>query len=223
MSDMKFVRSKDQIPFQCHLCGKCCRNVENEVMIEPLDAYRLARFLREKNSGQIQSVRDVYVWFAHLATLEDVFPIYLLNTTGPEDACVFLEKGRCSVYEARPRVCRLYPFGAQPGERGKDFTFYQCLDSHAAHFNGPRVKIEDWMYENFTKEDRAFLTEEGTFMPRLGKLLCQLTPRQKGRLSCMVLYYRCHHYDMDRPFLEQYRANMETLCTRLQDELSQRR
>lgn len=221
MSEMKFVRSKDQVPFQCRLCGKCCWNVENEVMIEPLDAYRLARFLREKNSGLIRAVESVFIWFAHLSTLNDVFPIYLLNTTGFQNECTFLEKGRCSVYEARPRVCRLYPFGAQPGERGKAFAYYQCLDGHTAHFNGPPVRIENWMYENFTKEDRAFLTEERAFMPRLGKLLCQLTPRQKESLSYMVLYYRYLNYNMDKPFLEQYRVNMETLCTRLQEELSQ--
>lgn len=221
MSEMKFLRSKDQVPFQCRLCGKCCRNVENEVMIEPLDAYRLARFLHEKYNGQFRSVEDVYTWCAHLSTLNDVFPIYLLNTTGSEDVCVFLEKGRCTVYEARPRVCRLYPFGAQPGERGRAFAYYQCMDGHAAHFTGAPVKVEDWMYENFTKEDRAFLAEEGTFVPRLGKLLRQLTPRLKESLSYMVLYYRYLNYNMDKPFLEQYRVNMETLCTRLQEELSQ--
>lgn len=222
MSEMKFVRSKDQIPFQCRLCGKCCRNVENEVMIEPLDAYRLGRFLRERYSGQFRTVEDIYTWCAHLSTLEGVFPIYLLNTTGPENACTFLEKGRCTVYEARPRVCRLYPFGAQPGERGKAFAYYQCMDSHTAHFSGTPVEVGDWMYEHFTKEDRAFLTEEGNFMPRLGRFLRQLTPRQKKRLSYMVLYYRYYHYDMDQPFLEQYRSNTETLCTRLQEELSNR-
>lgn len=221
MSDLEFVRSKDQFPFQCHLCGKCCQNVENEVMIEPQDAYRLAGLLRKNYSGQFQSVEDVYTWCAHLSLLEGVFPIYLLNTTGTEKACMFLEKGRCTVYEARPRVCRLYPFGAQPGERGKAFEFYRCKDSHAGHFSGTRVTVEDWMYQNFTKEDRAFLKEEAAALPRLGKLLRQLTPGIRRRLDYQILYYRYYHYDMDQPFLEQYRANMDALCESLQEALSE--
>ena len=32
---------KDQVSFQCRLCGDCCRGLEGQLMLEPPDAYRL--------------------------------------------------------------------------------------------------------------------------------------------------------------------------------------
>ena len=52
--------------------------------------------------SQIRGVEGVYSWFTHISTLEGIFPIYLMNATGPEGACTFLENGRCSVYEHAP-------------------------------------------------------------------------------------------------------------------------
>ena len=37
------VRPKDWMCFQCRRCAGCCRDLEGQLMLEPLDAYRLAR------------------------------------------------------------------------------------------------------------------------------------------------------------------------------------
>lgn len=222
MSDMIPLCSKDTVPFHCGLCAACCRNIKDTIMMEPLDAFRLARFFHGRfGYSQIEGMEGVYSWFTHISMLEGIFPIYLMNTTGPEAACTFLENGRCSVYEARPRVCRLYPFAAFPGTRGREFAFYQCVDGHAGHFSGGRAVVKDWMYENFTREDRAFLTEVSDVIPRLGRLLKALSPAQRKRRYYQVLYYYYFHYDLEQPFLPQYRKNVETLCGELQSELSE--
>lgn len=110
MSDMIPLRSKDTVPFHCGRCAACCRNIKDTIMVEPIDAFRLARFFHGRSGySQIRGVEGVYSWFTHISTLEGIFPIYLMNATGPEGACTFLENGRCSVYEARPRVCPALP------------------------------------------------------------------------------------------------------------------
>ena len=43
MNEIQPVRPKDQFPFSCRQCGACCRNIEGCVMVESLDAYRLAQ------------------------------------------------------------------------------------------------------------------------------------------------------------------------------------
>lgn len=48
MNEIQPVRPKDQFTFSCRQCGACCRNIEGCVMVESLDAYRLARYLRTK-------------------------------------------------------------------------------------------------------------------------------------------------------------------------------
>lgn len=216
------VRGKDTVPFRCNLCGRCCENVKDSIMLEPMDAFRLARFFHGRSGySQIQGVEDVYRWFAHPSTLEDIFPIYLLNTHGKNDACVFLEKGRCTVYEARSRVCRLYPFAAFPGARGKAFDFRQCLDAHAGHFSGGRVTVQDWMYQNFTKDDRAFVTEMSTAITQLSRLLKSLSPSGRRQRAFQVLYYYYFYYNLDQPFLPQDHQNIKTLCMELKKELSE--
>lgn len=220
-SDAIPVRPRDEVPFTCQRCGSCCRNVEEQIMLEPLDAYQLGRFLRQ-HDNEIHSIEDVYSRYAEPMLLAQGFPIFTLKTAGPEHTCIFLQGGRCQVYEGRPRVCRLYPFSAVGGQRGRRFAFYQCLDRHADHFIGSKVSVRDWMYQNFTKEARGFVEADAAALAELGRLLRELGP--KGQQDCLfqMLYYRYYNIDLDRPFMEQYQANHQALSTELQQRLDRK-
>ena len=52
------VGSKERFPFQCRRCGACCRHVKESVPMESLDAFRLARYLRDRGEP-IQCMDDV--------------------------------------------------------------------------------------------------------------------------------------------------------------------
>ena len=217
-SDAILVRPRDEVPFTCQRCGSCCRNVEEQIMLEPLDAYLLGRFMRQRGD-EIQSIEDVYSRYSKPMLLDHGFPIFVLKTVGPEHACVFLQDGRCQVYESRPRVCRLYPFSATGGRRGRRFAFYQCLDDHQGHFNGSKVSIKDWMYQNFTKDAREFVEANAAAMTELGQLLRELGP--KGQQDCLfqLLYYCYYNFDLDRSFMEQYQVNHRALLGKLRRRL----
>lgn len=58
MSDAVSVRPKDWVHYQCRLCGNCCRNLKEQLMLEPLDAYHLARYLRER--GKVEFIENVF-------------------------------------------------------------------------------------------------------------------------------------------------------------------
>ena len=45
---IRSVSLNEQIPFHCRLCGGCCRHVKDSIMLEPMDVYCLARYLREQ-------------------------------------------------------------------------------------------------------------------------------------------------------------------------------
>lgn len=212
------VRPKEQVAFSCRLCGDCCRNVADSIMLEPLDAYNLGRCLREHGAG-VDNIEDVYGRYAHPSMLYDTVPIFLLNTKGEDQSCVFLEDGRCGVYEGRPRVCRLYPFTVNDGFRGRRFAYYQCLDCHASHFQGGKVKIGDWMYHNFTKDARDFMEMEISVLPELAKLLKALGPDGCRKFLFRLLYYRYYNYELDQPFLPQYQGNQRQLIDALRKEV----
>ncbi len=213
------VRPKDQVCFQCRRCGNCCRDLEGQLMLEPLDAYHLARLLREQ--GKAASIDDVYVRYAHPDIVEGILPIYLMDTVGPGHACVFLKDGRCSVYEARPYVCRIYPFSVRPGERGRTFEYFRCVDQHAAHFSDGRVLVKDWLRENFSRESREFWSAEGGILPILSPLLNKLDAGELQASLCQLLHYRYYNYDLDEPFQPQYQANMAALVRVLRQRMGE--
>ena len=215
MSDAVTVRPKDWVPFRCRLCGNCCRNLRGNLMPEQIDAYRLARFLRER--GEVEYMEDFYTRYTYPDVLEDFFPVFLINTVDPDDSCIFLKDGRCSVYEARPRVCRLYPFTAFPGQRGKAFHFFQCMDSNSAHFSDGKILVKDWMYQNFSREDREFLTAESDTLLELGRLLKAMSTDGRKENLFQILYYRYYNYDLDQPFMPQYKENTVELKRILQE------
>lgn len=213
-TNVRPVRGKDSVPFHCTCCGACCRDIEDRLMLEPLDAYHLGRHLTAHGTG-VQDVDDVYAEYAHPIMLDGLLPIFVLNTKGKDHSCVFLQDDRCTVYDARPRVCRLYPFTVKTGERGKKFECCQCLDQHAGHFNGGRVKVSDWMYQNFSKEVREFVEAEAATLPELGLLLRQLDSKEQEAVLFHLLFYRYYNYDLAEPFLPQYRRNHQALLTEL--------
>lgn len=219
MSSAKPVRPKDWVCFKCRQCANCCRNLDGQLMLEPLDAYNLAKFLWKR--GEAESIDDVFTKYAHADLLEGCLPIYLMNTDSTDHACIFLKDGRCSVYEGRPHTCRIYPFSVQNGARGKDFVFYQCLDQHSAHFSDGRIQVKDWFYENFTRESREFMTTEGIVLGKLAPLLRRLGPDMLRTSMFQILHYRYYNYDLERPFMLQYTRNMEALTRLLQKQLEE--
>ena len=209
------VHSKDRITFRCRLCGDCCRHIQDAVMLEPLDVYHIGKYL--KRLGLVQTIEDVYERYTHPDLLEGLLPIFLLNTAGPEQACVFLENGRCSVYAERPHVCRMYPFFVSNGERGKSFSYYRCIDRNASHFCGGSVLVKDWLYDNFSRDYRAYFEAEDKILPELGRLLRALEPKEQQAHMFHILFYRFYNYDLDQPFKPQYSSNWEALRRLLQD------
>lgn len=209
LASVKTVALNEKVLFHGRLCGCCCRNVKDCIMLEPMDAYRLAQYLRDQGEP-VAGTEDVLARYAHPTWLADNFPVFLLNTVGTSDDCVFLKAGRCSVYEARPRVCRLYPFSVAPGERGRDFQYFLCTEkSH--HFADGIVKVKEWLSQNFIREDRDVLKVDYKAVQVLDRNLRAMSEKEFQSLLFRFLYYRYYNYDLDQPFLPQFRSNLEQL------------
>ena len=185
---------KDQVSFQCRLCGDCCRGLEGQLMLEPPDAYRLGRHLRA--SGAVAEIEDVYAKYAHVSMLAEGIPIFLMNTVGADHACVFLKERRCTIYREK-------------------FRYAQCVDSNAAHFSAGTVCVQDWMWRNFSDEDRAFLEKEAGYTVELGRLLRGASSEKRREWLFPLLFYRYYNYDLERPFPEQYERNHRELLDHL--------
>ena len=211
------VSSKEFVTYQCSRCGHCCRHIENCVMVESLDVYRLARYLRDRRCD-IGSTDDVLLRYCEPTPLtEEGYPIFVLKTVGADAACVFLQENQCSTYAARPRTCRLYPFSVGPGERGRDFEYCLCFDDNQQyHFNCGKILVKDWLYHNFYREDKEFLKHQYRVIPEVGRLMRRIPEDTRQAAVFRALFYHYYHFDLDQPFLPQYEQNNRSLLNELQ-------
>ena len=137
------VAPKEHFPFQCRQCGECCRHVKESVPLESLDAFRLARYLRDRGEP-IQCMDDVLAKYAIPVLLhESGYMVFMLSTVGPDDACIFLKDNKCTIHAAKPRACRTYPISVGPAEYGGYEAYLSMEQLH--HFKGPQQSVKKWI------------------------------------------------------------------------------
>ena len=210
IKNSKKVELTDRVRFRCIRCAECCRNVEGAVVIEVKDAYHLAKHLNI-------TVTEFYEKFTRMFLLEDTgFPIFTLETTGKDNACIFLSKKRCSVQNAKPRTCKMYPFWICPDDNGGFQYNYSTERRH--HPKGSLVRVKDWMKENLSDVDKDFLTEDTRSLTEIAPLFNILHKRLDLRDAVMskILMFRHFMYETDRPFYEQFCQNNRILKNELQ-------
>ena len=200
------VAPKEQIHFKCTSCGTCCRNVKQQVPLETLDVFRIARYLKN-HEEPIQCMDDVLEMYAEPALLDECgYFVYFLKTVGENDACIFLdENNRCKIHSVNPRACRTYPFIAAPLDEGGFETLISF--ERKFHFNGSVVHPRTWMKKRFTPKEIASLLRK--------------VPKER-LTTALVCFQRLKYddYELDMPFLPQYERNTQLLLEWLREEAS---
>ncbi len=164
-------------PFQCSACGQCCRHVKESIPLESPDMFRLARFLRD-GDGRIRSTADVLAKYAEMMVLNPSgYVIYVLKTTGRDDACVFLKDNKCMVHPAKPRACRTYPVAAMPDGHGGHMVHLSV--EQPCHFKGPEIPVRRWMKQYCKKEEYDFLAMDFGSAVEISSLLNKIPQAEK--------------------------------------------
>jgi hypothetical protein len=123
--DERLVRSSP-FSYQCGGCSRCCRN--KLIQVNPYEIARLASKLGMSTTDFIG---------AHLDG------VYLRRKD--DGNCGFLNAQGCSVHEARPLVCRLYPLGRHVSEAGEES--FSHLDPHPQTIGeyGEAATVQEWI------------------------------------------------------------------------------
>lgn len=207
--NMSRISAKAHIPFRCTGCGACCRHVRQSVPLESLDVFRLSKHLQDADTD-IQSTDDFLAQYAEPVLLDECgYMMYMLRVTGADDACVFLKNSRCTVHQAKPRACRLYPFAAGPDEKGGWEYLVSQEKSH--HFKGASVHAKTWMNKYLTEEDRTFLRLDYASVKPVAGLLRRIPESQLSAALMRFLYFKYSAFELDKPFLPQYSRNLKQL------------
>jgi uncharacterized protein len=88
---------KIQTDFKCQRCNACCKQ-PGFVYLKPEEAEGVARFLG----------LDTYAFtdrFCHVLGRQ-----HLVLKKNEDESCIFLTDSGCSIYDARPKQCREFPF-----------------------------------------------------------------------------------------------------------------
>lgn len=209
IKNTKKVSLKDYVCFRCTGCGECCRQVKESVALEPLDVFRITQYLRERDPS-IRCIEDVLDRYMVPIILTDTgYMMYAMATEGEDHHCVFLRNSRCMIHEAKPRACRVYPLVAGPAEHGG--LEYMISTEKAHHFAGPKIRVKAWMKKYLSEEDRVFIEEDTASVIPIASLLMKIPAKDQTIALLHFVRFKYSEYDLDKPFLPQYKRNMAKL------------
>jgi len=182
IADMVFhipFDGSNYLMFKCRRCGACCRDQRWEaLLLTEGDVKRLSRVLKYSSKSEFLDKECV---FAEVTEPKEVWPFidmpsmrvryagfYLKRFEGENEetalkphACRFVNKDNlCSIYEARPLVCRKFPYTTYH-EGGLTHTYY--VDVPFSTCQGYREKhhlkkqwLTPWV-KTFTEADKEIL------------------------------------------------------------------
>lgn len=204
------ISETDILSYHCDRCGRCCQFITDQIIIETLDAFRMAK----NPKLHCANPAEVYEKFAHPTFVpslsEGGYPTFLLNAK-EDDSCIFLKAGVCTIYESRPRICRTYPFVVHPASSRRELQILPLMDPFSKHFSGGSISMRQWLQQFLPKEDQDFLAAEYKAMTELLGLIKQMPPKKLLEATMEIIYLHYFDYDTDEPFLPQYNENMEKL------------
>lgn len=184
----------------CEGCFACCQGMEDTIVLDPLDCYRLT-------AGLGKSFEELLGGAFELG-MADGLVLPRLKLEGNEGRCVFLnEKGRCKIHRFRPGICRLFPLGRiYEGD-----SFWYFLQIHeCAKKNKTKVKIKKWLdtpeldkYEDFVLKWHRFIKGQQEAAKR-----CASEEERREILLAILRGFYQRDYDSGRDFYEQFYERM---------------
>lgn len=118
-----------EIGFSCTCCGRCCTTGFNGHV-----------FLLEEDTERAVTIDpDAIIPAPFFDICDNTGTFYVSGyalRADQEGICIFLRDGRCSIYEDRFSICRVYPYmmHREADERGKlDFRQFSGLDLHGEY------------------------------------------------------------------------------------------
>ena len=106
-SDGEEVRYPARLRWVCVRCANSCRDIpprKRNILLTPSDVERITRATKLRAEE-----------FSETSVSHRPYERKMKKLGG---SCMFLQGSRCSIYQARPLICRFYPFCLHPSEDG---------------------------------------------------------------------------------------------------------
>lgn len=209
-TEIDFVRFKknelnpgDTFQFACAMCGNCCRNRREAVLMTGADIFRAAKALGVSVEEVLPKNFETYVG-------EDSHvPLYVLAER-LDGSCRFLHKGRCLIQQDKPAVCALFPMGRFFDARDNSFHYFLNPNScHAGQVEGKTWTLEEWLDAFHIRETEAMTAAWNRLLTRLAVITCQMKKEDIcGDLLENLRRVLYLGYDTNAPYIEQVEARI---------------
>ena len=203
------LNEDDYFEFGCLQCGECCRN-RHDILLNPYDLFRIAKYLKKTISDVIDKYCEVYIG------KDSKMPVVRAKPKIYNDVCPFLRNGKCSIHDAKPTVCALFPLGRAASPDGTMKYFIQDVNCGA---NRKPVKVKDWIdfFHLKESEEPSEIWSRTLVRLYLGKRKYKIKQNSEEMLNTEIYENLYLKYNTDEEFLPQFERNIECVEKRFQD------
>ncbi len=206
ISDGKRYQANDMVKLGCNDCKgchSCCVGMEDTIVLDPYDIYRLTRNLELDFTQLMQGWIALHVEegliLPHLAMSED---------TG---ACSFLnEEGRCSIHAHRPGICRLFPLGRIYENDG--FSYFLQVNE-CVRENRTKEKIKNWINTPRLKDYEAFILKWHNYTKEMQAFLVNREDAKDWNMLHLQMFYMLPYETED--FYEEFEVRLADMKKRM--------
>ncbi|MCI8853217.1 MAG: YkgJ family cysteine cluster protein [Lachnospiraceae bacterium] len=183
----------------CAGCSECCQGMEDTVVLDPLDLYRLT-------TGLGKSFGDLLDQALTLGVVDGLV-LPKLKIDGDQGRCVFLnDQGRCRIHAYRPGICRLFPLGRIYEED----SFWYFLQVHECpRKNKTKVRVRKWIDTPEPQKYESFVLRWHNFLKKMQDRAQQAVQEEQKSLALMILkiFYE-KSYEKETDFYQQFDQRM---------------
>lgn len=206
----------DKFRFSCKQCGKCCTERE-DILLTPFDLFRLSKKLNMTPNDFVEKYGETYIGDSSRMV------IVRLKPRGSIRRCPLLKDRKCSVHDAKPRVCAMFPIGRafrlDPKKRGSDQISTENIEYifNGVHCgNAEEHTVREWfeyfkipIKDEFFVEWQKALTEISEIVHIAEKKFTMENMMNALWSAIYVLMYM--RYDINQDFMPQFEKNRDAL------------
>ena len=206
----------DTFRFSCNQCGKCCINRE-DILLSPFDLFRVSKKLNMKPDEFVTKYGEVYIGDSSRMVIVRLRPL------GSIKRCPLLKDRKCSVHDAKPTVCAMYPIGRAIRIDTNKQTSEQMTTKNIEYiFNGAHCgnaethTVREWLTSFGIPIEDEFFVEWHKTITELHDIvvLAEEKFKMKSTLNAVwsAIYAAMYmKYDINKEFMPQFLANREEL------------
>lgn len=214
ISDGRLYGINDMVKADCHGCAgcsQCCRGMGQSILLDPCDVYRFQKGI-QKTLPQLLAEEKAELNVVDGCILPN------LKMSGEAESCAFLDgDGRCSIHDARPGICRLFPLGRYY-ENG-DFKYFLQIGECSAG-NRSKIKVSKWIDTPNWHENHEFVCAWHALLKAVEQAVAGEEAQEKAKRMNMALLelFFVTDYRIGEAFYGQFYARLERFRALFSDE-----